>query len=165
LLSIEFYFVSNKNKNQFEILEYFWTRVTLLTVQIRTYCQYSITVCISTTTQQDKKENMTSSAVNNTSGQWCISPRSNALVATVVNHHTFTVEGRYSFPLNKILGVGSYGVVAASYDETRKENIAIKRVRPYAEDEIYAKLSLRELRCLKLLGTHPNVFFKCIYIS
>jgi len=99
------------------------------------------------------------SAVNNTAGQWCISPRTSALVATVVNHHTFTVEGRYTFPQNKILGVGSYGVVAASYDDIKKENIAIKRVRPYAEDEIYAKLTLRELRCLKLLGTHPNVLF------
>jgi serine/threonine protein kinase len=85
------------------------------------------------------------------------SPMHGALVATVVHHHTFTVDGRFSFPQNKILGVGSYGVVAAAFDSVRNTNLAIKRVRPYAEDEIYAKLSLRELRCLKLLGGHPNV--------
>jgi serine/threonine protein kinase len=87
-----------------------------------------------------------------------------SLVATVVKHHTFTIDGRFTFPENKILGVGSYGVVAAAYDSIRKVNIAIKRVRPYAEDELYAKLSLRELRCLKLLSSHPNVknlHFKC----
>ena len=80
-----------------------------------------------------------------------------SLFATVVNHHTYTVESRYSFPQNKILGVGSYGVVAAAYDSVRNINVAIKRVRPYAKDDLYAKISLRELRCLKLLGAHPNV--------
>eukprot|EP01036_Dinobryon_divergens_P053145 gene53145-71047_t len=80
-----------------------------------------------------------------------------SLFATVVNHHTYTVESRYSFPQNKILGVGSYGVVAAAFDSVRSINVAIKRVRPYAKDDLYAKISLRELRCLKLLGAHPNI--------
>eukprot|EP01035_Chromulina_nebulosa_P055967 gene55967-76718_t len=79
------------------------------------------------------------------------------VVATVINHHTFTVNAKYSFPQQNILGVGSYGVVTAAYDTVTKRNIAIKRVRPFAEDEIYAKLSLRELRCLKLMGAHPNI--------
>jgi hypothetical protein len=79
------------------------------------------------------------------------------VLATVINHHTFTVDAKYTFPQQSILGVGSYGVVTAAYDTLAKRNIAIKRVRPFAEDEIYAKLSLRELRCLKLMGTHPNV--------
>lgn len=90
-------------------------------------------------------------------GDFSISQHSPNFVATVVNHHTFTVDARYSLPENKILGVGSYGVVAAAFDSVSRNNIAIKRVRPFAEDDIYAKLSLRELRCLKLMGTHPNV--------
>lgn len=85
-------------------------------------------------------------------------------VATVVNHHTFTLNARYSFPVKKILGLGSYGVVASAFDSVRSTEVAIKRVRPYAEDELYAKLSLRELRCLKLLGSHPNVWI-LIYLS
>ena len=79
------------------------------------------------------------------------------LVATVINHHTFTINGRYTFPVKRILGLGSYGVVAIAFDSVRDTEVAIKRVRPYAEDELYAKLSLREMRCLKLLGSHPNV--------
>lgn len=87
----------------------------------------------------------------------CSSSSTKGIVATVINHHTFTVNAKYTFPQQNILGVGSYGVVAAAYDTVTKRNIAIKRVRPFAEDEIYAKLSLRELRCLKLMGVHPNV--------
>lgn len=79
------------------------------------------------------------------------------IIATVVNHHTFTVSARYSFPQNKILGLGTYGVVASAFDSIRSTEVAIKRVRPYAEDEVYAKQSLREIRCLTLLGSHPNV--------
>ena len=86
---------------------------------------------------------------------------SQEFLATVIHHHTFTVDAKYTFPEQKVLGVGSYGVVIAAYDTVAKRNIAIKRVRPFAEDEIYAKLSLRELRCLKLLGNHPNVFSHC----
>lgn len=79
------------------------------------------------------------------------------LVATIVNNHTFTVHSRYSFPQNKILGLGTYGVVACAFDSFRNIEVAIKRVRPYAEDEVYAKQTLREIRCLSLLGSHPNV--------
>eukprot|EP01035_Chromulina_nebulosa_P035939 gene35939-48345_t len=79
------------------------------------------------------------------------------LVATVVDHHTFTVHRRYLFPQNKILGLGTYGVVASAFDSIRNTEVAIKRVRPYAEDEVYAKQSLREIRCLSLLRSHPNV--------
>jgi serine/threonine protein kinase len=77
--------------------------------------------------------------------------------STVVGRDTFTVDVRYSFTNNKILGVGTFGVVAFAFDSNRNENVAIKRVRPYAEDEIIAKLTLREIRCLKLTNTHPNV--------
>lgn len=86
-------------------------------------------------------------------------PTTEEVVATVIHHHTFTVSKRYSFPANKILGIGCYGVVTAAYDKIRKTNVAIKRVRPYAKDELLAKSSLREMRCLKLLSSHPNVLF------
>lgn len=81
------------------------------------------------------------------------------LVSSTIHHHTFTVDERFTFTKKKILGFGSYGVVALAFDTKRKVEVAIKRVRPYAEDELYAKLSLREIRCLQLLGSHPNVMF------
>ena len=77
--------------------------------------------------------------------------------STVVDNHTFTIDARYTFPKSKILGIGSYGVVAAAFDTVSNSNVAIKRIRPYAGDEKYAILTLRELRCLKLLSSHPNV--------
>ncbi|RYH19897.1 hypothetical protein EON65_25315 [archaeon] len=80
-------------------------------------------------------------------------------VATVVNGHTFTIDTRYVLKDSKILGKGSFGVVCTAYDAIRKINIAIKRIRPYANDEWDAKHTLREIRLLKLLGPHPNVSF------
>ena len=78
-------------------------------------------------------------------------------VSTVVNGHTFTIDTRYVLKDSKILGKGSFGVVCTAYDSIRKINIAIKRIRPYANDEWDAKHTLREIRLLKLLGPHPNV--------
>jgi len=78
-------------------------------------------------------------------------------VATVVNGHTFTIDTRYVLKDSRILGKGSFGVVCTAYDSIRKINIAIKRIRPYANDEWDAKHTLREIRLLKLLGPHPNV--------
>ena len=77
------------------------------------------------------------------------------VVGTKINNHTFTVDAKYSFQQQKILGIGSYGVVTSAYDTLAKRNIAIKRIRQFEED---AKLFLRELRCLQLLGNHPNVY-------
>ncbi len=78
-------------------------------------------------------------------------------VATVISGHTFTVDTRYGLTDSKILGKGSFGVVCTAYDSIRQINIAIKRIRPYANDEWDAKHTLREIRLLKLLGPHPNV--------
>ena len=72
-----------------------------------------------------------------------------------IYYHTFTVDAKYSFQQQKILGIGSYGVVTSAYDTLAKRNIAIKRIRQFEED---AKLFLRELRCLQLLGNHSNVY-------
>jgi serine/threonine protein kinase len=76
---------------------------------------------------------------------------------TVIGHNTFTVEIRYSFENSKILGVGTFGAVVLAFDEILKKEVAIKRMRPYAEDETTAKLTLREIRCLRVTNTHPNV--------
>jgi hypothetical protein len=78
-------------------------------------------------------------------------------IATVVNGHTFTVDPRYVLKDSKILGKGSFGVVCTAYDSVRKIDLAIKRIRPYANDEWDARHCLREIRLLKLLGPHPNV--------
>ena len=84
------------------------------------------------------------------------------LVATVVQGHTFTISTRYE--PKKILGRGSFGVVCVAHDAVRAENIAIKRIRPFANDEWDARHTLREIRLLKLLGSHPNVCCS-LYIS
>lgn len=78
-------------------------------------------------------------------------------VATVVSGHTFTVDSRYVLKDAKILGKGSFGVVTTAYDSVRKIDLAIKRIRPYANDEWDARHTLREIRLLKLLGNHPNI--------
>lgn len=78
-------------------------------------------------------------------------------VSTVVNGHTFTIDSRYVLKDSRILGKGSFGVVCTAYDSVRKLDIAIKRIRPYANDEWDARHTLREIRLLKLLGPHPNV--------
>lgn len=78
-------------------------------------------------------------------------------IATVVNGHTFTVDSRYVLKDSKILGKGSFGVVCTAYDSVRKIDLAIKRIRPYANDDWDARHTLREIRLLKLLGPHPNI--------
>lgn len=80
-------------------------------------------------------------------------------VATVINGNTFTVDPRYLLHDGKILGKGSFGIVCTAYDTIRGITLAIKRIRPYANDEWDAKHTLREVRLLKLLSPHPNVRF------
>jgi serine/threonine protein kinase len=77
--------------------------------------------------------------------------------ATVVSGHTFTVDPRYDLKESKILGRGSYGVVTTANDRLQHGKIAIKRIRPFANDEWDARHTLREIRLLRLLGPHPNV--------
>jgi serine/threonine protein kinase len=58
---------------------------------------------------------------------------------------------------SKILGRGSFGVVATALDTQSGRLIAIKRIRPFANDEWDARHTLREIRLMKLLGPHPNI--------
>lgn len=78
------------------------------------------------------------------------------LTQTVVQGHTFSISNCYQ--PKKILGKGSFGVVCLAFDSQRKIDVAIKRIRPFANDEWDARHTLREVRLLKLLGPHPNVF-------
>ena len=84
---------------------------------------------------------------------------------TVVGGHTFTVDvNRYDLDGCRILGRGSYGVVTTAVDKLQDNlKIAIKRIRPYANDEWDARHTLREIRLLRVLGPHPNVsvIFNC----
>lgn len=48
-------------------------------------------------------------------------------------------------------------MVTTAKDTTDGMKLAIKRIRPYANDEWDARHTLREIRLLKLLGPHPNV--------
>jgi serine/threonine protein kinase len=77
------------------------------------------------------------------------------LKQTVVQGHTFTVDKRYD--PRKLLGRGSFGVVCTALDADTGATIAVKRIRPYANDEWDARHTLREIRLMRLLGDHPNV--------
>jgi serine/threonine protein kinase len=78
------------------------------------------------------------------------------VVATVVPPgHTFTIDPRYQ--PGKMLGKGSFGVVCTAFDTVTQTTVAIKRIRPFANDEWDARHTLREIRLMKLLGRHPNV--------
>ena len=76
---------------------------------------------------------------------------------TVVSGHTFSISSRYDFTGCRILGRGSYGVVSQAIDTITKERLAIKRIRPYANDEWDARHTLREIRLMKIMSAHPNV--------
>ena len=76
---------------------------------------------------------------------------------TVVEGHTFSISNRYDFTNCRILGKGSYGVVAQATDTLKQQRVAIKRIRPYADDQFDARHTLREIRLMKLLKNHPNV--------
>jgi len=78
-------------------------------------------------------------------------------IATVINGNTYTVDPRYDLTESKILGKGSFGVVCSAFDTVRGITLAIKRIRPYANDEWDAKHTLREVRLMRLLDQHPNV--------
>jgi serine/threonine protein kinase len=79
------------------------------------------------------------------------------LKATVVFGHTFTVDPRYDLSNSRILGKGTFGVVCTAYDKVLDLDLALKRIRPYANDEWDARHCLGEIRLLKLLGPHPNI--------
>jgi serine/threonine protein kinase len=80
------------------------------------------------------------------------------IVQTVVSGHTFSIATKYDMSASKILGLGSYGVVATTVDtEHDSRVVAVKRIRPYAFDVWSARHTLREVRLLKLLSPHPNV--------
>jgi serine/threonine protein kinase len=74
---------------------------------------------------------------------------------TVIQGHTFTIAERY-VP-KSILGRGSFGVVCTAVDKETNNTIAVKRIRPYANDEWDAKHTIREVRLMRLFKDHPNV--------
>ena len=76
---------------------------------------------------------------------------------TVVHGHTFSLTSRYALKDSKVLGKGSFGVVVTALDSLTGRTVAVKRIRPYANDDWDAKHTLREIRLLSLLGKHPNV--------
>lgn len=82
---------------------------------------------------------------------------------TVVHGHTFSLSSRYVLKDAKVLGKGSFGVVVTALDSLTGRTVAVKRIRPYANDEWDAKHTLREIRLLHLLGKHPNVSEKFTY--
>ena len=95
---------------------------------------------------------MTTTAITSVSSEYSF-----PIKQTVVSGHTFSISSRYDFTGCRILGRGSYGVVSQATDVLTNARLAIKRIRPYANDEWDARHTLREIRLMKLLSAHPNV--------
>eukprot|EP00929_Paragymnodinium_shiwhaense_P059705 TRINITY_DN29888_c0_g1_i1.p1 TRINITY_DN29888_c0_g1~~TRINITY_DN29888_c0_g1_i1.p1 ORF type:complete len:953 (-),score=199.72 TRINITY_DN29888_c0_g1_i1:186-3044(-) len=66
----------------------------------------------------------------------------------------FRVPARYRF--TKLLGSGSYGVVAAFYDAGRGRDVAVKRVRRVFDNFLVLRRTLREIRLMRHFQ-HPNL--------
>ena len=76
---------------------------------------------------------------------------------TLVQGHTFTISSRYDLSGGKILGKGSFGIVSSANDSKQQTSVAVKRIRPFANDEWDARHTLREIRLMRLLENHPNI--------
>ena len=84
------------------------------------------------------------------------------LTRNVIKGHTFIIPERYLIDDTcKILGKGSFGLCCSAKDLSTDETIAVKRIRPYANDIWDAKHTLREIKLMRLLGSHPNII--CLY--
>ena len=79
------------------------------------------------------------------------------MISTVVKGHTFTIHARYNLSKGRVLGAGAFGIVVTAFDSTTQKEVAVKRLRPYADNSSDAILTLREIRLVKHLGAHPNV--------
>lgn len=92
-----------------------------------------------------------------------MNPNRRVVQTVVPPGHTFTIDSRYQ--PGKMLGKGSFGVVCTAFDTINQVNVAVKRIRPFANDEWDARHTLREIRLMKLLGRHPNVILSLLFIS
>ena len=72
-----------------------------------------------------------------------------------VNGCKFHLDAKY-VPIGAI-GQGSYGVVCSAKDSSTNQKVAIKKIKPMAEDEWDATHTLREIRLMRCLGAHENV--------
>lgn len=67
----------------------------------------------------------------------------------------FMIDERYTNL--KVIGEGSYGVVAKGIDSVTGQKIAVKKVRHAFADVVDAKRILRELKLLRHLNSHENI--------
>ena len=107
--------------------------------------------------QHPETDSSTAVASSSSSSKRLVNSNGNEVFANLVAGHTFTVSSRFALGESKILGRGSFGIVSTAFDTIRKEFVAIKRIRPFANDEWDARHTLREIRLMRLLGPHPNV--------
>eukprot|EP00928_Gymnodinium_smaydae_P020452 TRINITY_DN17902_c0_g1_i1.p1 TRINITY_DN17902_c0_g1~~TRINITY_DN17902_c0_g1_i1.p1 ORF type:complete len:991 (-),score=114.47 TRINITY_DN17902_c0_g1_i1:187-3159(-) len=74
--------------------------------------------------------------------------------ASTTDPQSFKIPSRYRF--TKLLGNGSYGVVAAFFDSGRGRDVAVKRVRRVFDNFLVLRRTLREIRLMRHFK-HPNV--------
>ena len=65
-------------------------------------------------------------------------------------------SGAHKYKATHVVGKGSFGVVCAAKNE-RGRRVAIKRIRPYANDIWEARHTLREVRLCRLLAPCPHI--------
>jgi len=80
--------------------------------------------------------------------------RANSVRSTAPGASSFNVPERYQFL--KMLGSGSYGVVASFHDTGRQRDVAVKRVKNVWDNFLVLRRTLREVRLMRHFR-HPNV--------
>jgi len=65
------------------------------------------------------------------------------------------LEHRYA--IQRVIGEGSYGVVCSAKNRETNELVAVKRIIGVLEETPEATRTLRELKFLRLLGSHENI--------
>ena len=82
-----------------------------------------------------------------------------------VEGHKFWLDTKFDMSESKILGGSSFRLVCSAFDSLKKRKVAIKRVRPFAQEEWDESQAMREISLLKLLRPHPNVRFIPLYFQ
>lgn len=75
----------------------------------------------------------------------------------MVSGTLFTLDASYGYCDFKMVGKGSYGVVASATCGKLKKKVAIKKITPVAKHVYDAKHVLREIRLMRYMGQHVNI--------
>lgn len=60
------------------------------------------------------------------------------------------------YSIEKVVGMGTFGVVAKGFSFYLNKNVAIKRIENFAKNEYHCLQLIREIQLLKELNEHPD---------